>query len=105
MIEKNDKLVKILIAVIAVLLVVVLYAFVISPKINGYVVSGQNQGIQYAIMNIAQQASSCQPVPLNLGQDENGQNQTMNLIAAECFQDRFPELFSKQGSGQEIPTQ
>lgn len=39
-----------------------------------------NQGIQSAVIQIAQSAATCQQVPLTIG------NQTINLIAVECLQ-------------------
>ena len=38
-----------------------------------------NQGTEYAVLQIAQSAATCQPVPLIVG------NQTINLIAVECL--------------------
>ena len=80
-------LVPILIVIIVILVGVILYALVIKPAINGYMVNAQNQGIQYAIYSIMQQAVQCQPsgVPLIFG------NQTINIIAIECLQ-QTPEV-------------
>jgi hypothetical protein len=39
-----------------------------------------NQGAEYAIIQIAQNAATCQQVPLTI------ENQTINLIAVECLQ-------------------
>jgi len=116
MVDKNRTLIAILVAVIAVLVVVVLYAFVVSPRLDGYVVQRQQEGIDFAVANIAQIAAQCRElVPLPIGQDENGQVQSINLVAVECFPDRFPELQQAQGQGnsgvsqeeipQETPTQ
>lgn len=41
---------------------------------------GAQAGYQQAIVQIAQQSTTCQPVPLKV------QNQTINLIAIECLQ-------------------
>jgi capsular polysaccharide biosynthesis protein len=41
---------------------------------------GAQAGYEQAILLIAQQASTCQPVPLIV------ENQTINLIAVECLQ-------------------
>lgn len=38
-----------------------------------------NQGAEYAIVQIAQNAATCQQVPLTIG------NQTINLIWTECL--------------------
>ena len=80
---KNNKislLVKILILVIVILLAIMAYVFFVRPTITGYAIEGQNQGYQYAILQIAQQAATCQQVPLTIG------NQTINVIAVECLQ-------------------
>ena len=42
---------------------------------------GAQYGYQQAILQIAQQAVTCQPVPLGIGN-----NQTINLIAVGCLQ-------------------
>ncbi len=81
--EKKDKtrlVIGILILVIVVLLVVVAYAFIAKPVINGLVIQGYNQGAQDVIVQIAQQATTCQQVPLRIG------NQTINIVAVECLQ-------------------
>jgi hypothetical protein len=83
MIMKNNRinlLVKILILVIVVLLVIIAYVFIVRPTINGYTIEKQNQGYEYAILQIAEQAATCQQVPLTIGE------QTINLIAVECLQ-------------------
>jgi hypothetical protein len=81
--EKSAKvLIGILVAVIAILLVIVLYTFVVKPKLNGYVVQGQNEGFEFAVVSIMQRAAppNCQTVPLFY------QNQTINLVSVECLQ-------------------
>lgn len=77
--QKTKVLILILVFVIVALLGVIAYAFALRPAISGYAVQAQNQGIQYAILSIAQQAAQCQQaVPLTIG------NQTINLVAMEC---------------------
>ncbi len=76
--NKNRVVVLSLIAVIVLLLGFVGYIFLIRPSLTGLAVSGWNQGQQYTILTIAQQAAQCQQVPLTVG------NQTINLIALEC---------------------
>lgn len=78
--NKIDLLVKILILVIVILVAIIAYVFVVKPSITSYTIEGQNQGYQYAILQIAQQAAACQQVPLTIG------NQTINIIAIECLQ-------------------
>jgi len=89
MVDKNQKLVRILVAVIVILLVIVLYSFLIKPQVNGYAVKRQQEGYRVAIIDIASLAAQCQqPVPLNVGFDKEGNPQTIHLIALECY----PEL-------------
>ena len=80
---KEDKS-KILIAVLALLVLVlgtvVAYSFAVKPVISGYATNAQNQGVQYAVLSIMQEAAKCQQVPLTFG------NQTINIIAVECLQ-------------------
>ncbi len=80
MANKKKVLITILVLIIIALLAVVLYTLVIRPSLSGYVFSKQNEGIEFAVLNIMQQAATCQPVPLTFG------NQTINLIAVECLQ-------------------
>lgn len=77
--EKNTKLVGILVSVIAVLFLMVLYLVAVRPAINGYIIKSQNEGVQYTIGAIAQQAVTCQKVSLPVG------NQTLELIAVGCL--------------------
>ncbi len=78
--NKNKMIILILILVIVLLLGVVSYTFLIKPALNGLVVLGQNQGVQYAVLSIMQKASTCQTVPLVFG------NQTMDIIDVKCLQ-------------------
>jgi len=80
MADKKKVLITILIAIIVVLAAILVYIFLIRPSITGYTIEKQNQGIEFAIVSIMQQAATCQPVPLTFG------NQTINLIAVECLQ-------------------
>ncbi len=84
--NKTRVLVLSLILVIVVLLGFVLYMFVIKPTFTGQVINAQNEGYVYAFAQIMQQASTCQPVPLTLG------NQTIQIINIECLP---PELFQQ----------
>ncbi len=92
--DKTKILMGILIAIIVVLAAIVVYAFLIQPGITGYAAQKQQEGIDFAIMNIAQMAAQCQPVPLTVGED------TITLFAAECFPDIFgtPQQTSQQSS-------
>lgn len=51
--EKNSRLTIIILgAVITVLAILVLYAFVVRPAINGYTIKAQNQGAVYMFNSI-----------------------------------------------------
>jgi hypothetical protein len=79
--DKRDKMILALVIVVLLLLGVVGYIFLIKPAISGFVTSNQNQGVQYAILAIAQQAATCKTVSLPLGE-----NQTMDIVAVKCLQ-------------------
>jgi len=101
MANKTKITIAVLIAVIVVLASIVIYNFGVKRAISGYVVSKQQEGYEYAIVNIAQVATQCQPVPLTIGQDEEGNPQRINLVAVECFPERFPEFFEQNQSSAE----
>ena len=84
---RSRTLVMVLVAIIVILLAIVVYAFVVRPTINGYVVNGQNQGVELAVVSIMQRAAppNCQVVPLTY------QNQTVNVVAVECLQAPQPQ--------------
>lgn len=79
--DKRDLLVLGLIIAVVLLLGILVYLFLVQPALSGLVVQGQNQGMQYTVLQIAQQASTCQTVPLTVGN-----NQTMELIWVQCLQ-------------------
>lgn len=83
--NRTGLVIGILILVIMILIGFVSYAFVLKPTLNGYVISGYNQGYSDAIIQIAQQATTCQQVPLTIG------NQSINMIAVECLQQAQPQ--------------
>jgi len=80
MADKKKVLITLLVAVIVILAAIIVYAFLIRPGVTGYAVDRQREGYQIAILDIMQQAVTCQTVPLTFG------NQTINLIAVECLQ-------------------
>ena len=90
--RKTRVLILTLVFIIVALAGVVIYAFGIKPAVTGYAVNAQNQGVQYAIFSIMQQAAQCQTVPLTFG------NQTINLIAVECLQ--MQQQAAQQGTQQ-----
>ena len=57
MAQTNRTLVAVLVAIIAVLILVIAYTFLVSPRIAGYAVERQQEGIDYAVVNIAQVAA------------------------------------------------
>jgi len=79
--DKRDRLILILILVIAALLITLAFIFLIKPAINGMVVQGQNDGYNYAVAQLFTLASppQCQQVPVTF------ENQTINLVAVECY--------------------
>jgi hypothetical protein len=79
--EKRMKLIISLLALLVVILLFfVLYAFILKPAMNGFVVKAQNQGVEYALNIIAQASSNCQVVPITIN------NQTINIINVDCLQ-------------------
>lgn len=47
---------------------------------------GASQGYSKAFVDVANAAKDCQPVPLNLGSDQDGKPMTMEIIATACLQ-------------------
>jgi hypothetical protein len=78
--DKRDKLILALLVVVVLLLGFLGYLFLLKPALSGLVVQGQTQGVQYTVLQIAQQASTCKTVSLPVG------NQTMDLIWVKCLQ-------------------
>lgn len=83
--DKTKVLVTTLVALVVVMAFILTYVFLVQPRIDGYMVQGYNIGIEETVVSIAQQASQCQTVPLNLGVDEQGNEQVMELIWVECL--------------------
>lgn len=84
--NKQKLIIGALILVVLILGGVVGYTYAAKPFVTGYVVNAQNQGIEFAVVSIMQQAANCQLVPLTFG------DQTINLIAVECLQQQSPEV-------------
>jgi hypothetical protein len=78
--DKRGMLVKVFVATTIVLALALVYVLIVQPGLNGYVVKAQNQGVEWAVVSIMQQAAKCQQVPLTY------ENQTINLVAVECLQ-------------------
>jgi Tfp pilus assembly protein PilE len=90
--EKKSRLVVILVAVLIVMAVVLVYAFVIKPSYNGYVTKLQNQGaiqgINYTlntILTLLQQNGGVVQIPVP------DTNQTVTLYASTVI----PQLCSQ----------
>ncbi len=73
--KDNTKLaLRALILLVVFLSVLVLYAFVLKPMINGYVVSSQNQGVEYAIVTIVNEIQQKGFIEIPVG------NETLILV-------------------------
>ncbi|MDE1848753.1 MAG: hypothetical protein KGH55_01855 [Nanoarchaeota archaeon] len=70
----KNRLVVILIAVIAVLALLVIYAFAIRPAVSGYTINAQNAGINYALSAIVSQVQQNGYAQIPVG------NQTLILV-------------------------
>ena len=84
---KDGRSVRVLVLVLTVLLILAIgyisYGFFTNWKQAtqlGTFQQGAQYGYQQAIVQVAQQASTCQQIPLIIG------NQTVNIIAVECLQ-------------------
>ncbi len=77
--SRTNLIIGILIIIIVILAMFLVYVFVVKPQITSYVIKGQNQGVEYVILSIMQQAETCQPVPLIAG------NKTINMVAIGCL--------------------
>jgi len=78
--EKSRIVILVLVFVILLMGVFMAYLLLVRPAVTGYAVRAQQQGVEFAILSIMQQAATCQQVPLTFG------NQTINLVAIECLQ-------------------
>ncbi|MEX0920327.1 MAG: hypothetical protein WDZ69_01960 [Candidatus Pacearchaeota archaeon] len=101
--DKTKVLVTTLIALVVVMAAILAYVFLIQPSLTGYAVERQQEGIDFAVITVSRQAATCQPIPFPLVDEngevvvgEDGNQQTINLVAMECFPDRFPELEQQQ---------
>jgi hypothetical protein len=78
--DKRDRVIFALVVAVVLLLGFLGYLFLLRPALSGLVVQGQNQGMQYTVLSIAQQAATCKTVSLPVG------NQTMDLVWVKCLQ-------------------
>lgn len=79
MAKSTGIVIGVLLLIIIVLAGFLIYAFAVRPAVTGYVAEKQMQGIEFAVITIAEQAKTCQLVPLLYG------NETINMVWAECF--------------------
>lgn len=78
---KDWKLNKMTVVIGGIIIILVLiYLFVIRPAINQMAVNTYNQGIQYALISMMQEAMECKEIPLT-----NSNNVTITLFAKECL--------------------
>lgn len=82
MANRTNLIMGILIALVVILAVIVLYAFLVKPQIQGYAVQQQTQGANSAVLNILQTVAypNCGVYPFTIG------NQTITLASLECVQ-------------------
>ncbi|MEK6840525.1 MAG: hypothetical protein AABX79_01070 [Nanoarchaeota archaeon] len=80
MAERANVVIAILILIIVVLAGIMVYAFIIKPKITGYNVQRQTEGATIALSQILNVVAKCQAFPVPVG------NQTITLVALECLQ-------------------
>ena len=80
--KRTNLIIGVLAVLVVVLLAVVVYAFVLKPAVNGYVVNAQNTGIQYAINAILLQIQQKGYAEIPVG------NQTLILVP---YQNPQPE--------------
>jgi len=74
MANKTNVLITVLIAVIVILAGVMVYAFLVKPKISGYNVQKQSEGVQIAVNYILAQLQQNGFVQIQMG------NQTLILV-------------------------
>ena len=77
--DKRDVLIWVLVLVLAALLIVLAYVFLVKPAITGMVLDYYTAGQSDAIYSIIEYAKTCQQLPLTHG------NETVNLIAVNCL--------------------
>ena len=77
--DKRKIIIWILVIAILIVLGILSYFFLIRPMINGFVIAGYNQGVTSAVTYLIDKATTCQPIPVTLG------NKTTSLIAIECL--------------------
>ena len=80
MANRTNILIAVLVLIIVVLAGVMVYNFVVQPKISGYDVQRQTEGVQAALDFVLARAAACQAVPYTYN------NQTVTLVAVECLQ-------------------
>ena len=85
--NRGNLMVGILVAVIVVLLIIVLYGFVVKPKINGFVVNKQIEAQEMVFAGILNQVYTQGGIEIHYG------NQSMILIQpSSCEKISFQEV-------------
>lgn len=74
MMDRKNTITWVLAVLVIILGIMVLYAFVLQPQINGYVVNAQNQGVNHTIAYIVNQIQQQGYAQLPVG------NQTLILV-------------------------
>ena len=67
----SKRLTIILVGIIAVLLLVVLYAFILRPSINGYAIKLQTDGVNYALNLILSEVQQKGYVQIPVGENQS----------------------------------
>lgn len=79
--NKSNVVITVLVLVVVVLAAIVLYTLVVKPKLSGYVVAKQNEGVQIAVNSILLQLQQNGFVQIPLSE-----NQTLYLAAFDPTQ-------------------
>lgn len=70
MADKSKVVISILVVLVVILGAFIVYSFVITPAIQGYVVDRQNEGIYYTLNSILAQLNQTGIVQIPLGGDQ-----------------------------------
>lgn len=81
MASRSGVVIGVLLLIIVVLAIFLVYTFAVRPAVTGYLVNAQDRGIEFAVVSIMQQATTCQTVPLTYG------NQTIDLVWTKCVEE------------------
>jgi SNF family Na+-dependent transporter len=79
MADRSKVLVVVLVLIIVVLAGIMIFTFLIKPKVTGYTTGIQIEGAQMLYLDIVKVVTQCQEYPLPIG------NETIHLVALECL--------------------